>query len=227
MSCEAHRRALSTLSTMMEVLAKADDRTFSRYVNNLRSASMNSSAGGSDTQARNPSGLDSRAGEEHTYQKSSISALEPTDASFEDTARPPQAISLVGLAGLADFNEWRPSLNSNTLRPTTRRRMARANGSYERSATLFESNCNTPCTAPLSYNPARSFQSTSHDAENQERTAQSARSCASMFEGEGEMPSPALRSVDKPGRNKCTNVRFSEYNMLWEFKRGESVAACQ
>ena len=36
MSCEAHRRALSTLSTMMEVLAKADDRTFSRYVNNLR-----------------------------------------------------------------------------------------------------------------------------------------------------------------------------------------------
>jgi hypothetical protein len=84
MSYEAHRCALSTLSTMMEVLAKGDDLSFSRYVNDLRSASMNSSAGGSDTQARNPSGLNSRAGEEHTYQQSSISALEPTDASFED-----------------------------------------------------------------------------------------------------------------------------------------------
>jgi hypothetical protein len=218
MSYEAHRRALSTLSTMMEVLTKGDDLTFSRYVNNLRSASMNSSAGGSDTSERDAPGLDSRAGEEHTYQQNSISALESTDASFKDTgcstlASPaqravlsPQAISLVGPAG-ADFNERRPLLNSNT-----RRHPELVNPVF-----VGKSNCNTPCTAPLSYNPAQSCQSTSHDAENQEHTAQSARSCASMFEGEGEMLSPALRSVDKPRRNTCTNVRFSEYILIWEF----------
>ena len=69
-------------------------------------------------------------------------------------------------------------------------------------------------------------------------TARSAHSCAAVFEGEGEdegdllqsqsersgrdgralsMPSPALRAVDEPRRNKRTGVSFCEYDLVWNF----------
>jgi hypothetical protein len=70
------------------------------------------------------------------------------------------------------------------------------------------------------------------------QTARSAHSCAAVFEGEGEdegdllqsqsersgrdgralsMPSPALRAVDEPRRNKRTGVSFCEYDLVWNF----------
>jgi len=82
------------------------------------------------------------------------------------------------------------------------------------------------------------------------QTARSAHSCAAVFEGgaegEGEnegdllqsqsersgrggralsMPSPALRAVDEPGRNKRTGVSFCEYVLVWEFAQEERRCA--
>ena len=122
MRSSEHRHALSTFSTMMGALEGFDDETFSRYVENLRSVSIESRAGHGSDGREQDSALPS-VGEDALPSARPTEVHEPVDAGLQGAGRSTRDTT-VRRAGEApqcspsssdawptstDFTQWRRS----------------------------------------------------------------------------------------------------------------------